>query len=74
MHDTAVGSANFTECVPVPTDAEWGSPPIEGGLGKEPTHHVATASTTQQRPASGMGLRALTRVATTDCVRYDSFQ
>jgi hypothetical protein len=38
MHDTAVGSANFTECVPVPTGAGCGSPSTEEGLGRELTY------------------------------------
>ena len=31
MHDTAVGTANFTECMPAPTDEGSRSPATEGG-------------------------------------------
>ena len=44
MHDTAVGSANFTGCVPAPTDEGSRSPATVGRWAREPTHGM------QRRP------------------------
>jgi hypothetical protein len=52
MHDTAVGSANFTECVRAPTGEGCRSPATEGGLAK-PTQSSATPFT--KSSAAGFG-------------------
>jgi hypothetical protein len=77
MHDAAVGSANFTECVPAPGGGMARRRP-RGEVGNEPI------LTVQRRPqvvggraSVGRNLRALTRIARIGCrtsMGYDSFQ
>ena len=78
MHDAAVESANFTECVPAPPGESCGSPVTEGAwttsqpvtLSRRPTSVSAAASV-------GGNLRTVTRLATIGCrtsMGYDSFQ
>ena len=78
MHDTAVGTANFTGCVPAPTDEGSRSQGGRGTVDTEPTDGM------QRRPPVVGGRLpwlqnqcALARRATTGCqaaLRYDSFQ
>ena len=44
MHDTAVGTANFTGCVPAPTDEGSRSPATEGRWTRSQPHGM------QRRP------------------------
>ena len=78
MHDTAVGTANFTECVPAPTDEGSRSQGDRGTVDTEPTDGL------QRRPQSSAvgfhGIRTSERSpdAEPPVVRagllYDSFQ
>jgi hypothetical protein len=77
MHDTAVGSANFTECVPAPTGDGCRSPaPREGG--RSPTHRVrrrpqVVGGRHRWHETSSSESRRNNRVVRAR-LRYDSFQ
>jgi hypothetical protein len=77
MHDTAVRSANFTECVPVLAGKGMRVAADGRRVGKEPTHHVAAVCAGRGGLRWDETLRALTRIATIGCrtaMGYDSFQ
>ena len=78
MHDTAVGTANFTGCVPAPTDEGSRSPATEGRRTR--SQPMACNGVHQSSAVGFPGIRTSERspdAQRTGCqagLRYDSFQ